>query len=468
LQSSYAPILEAAQVYKVFLALLTLTIALAGGCVDSDDTVVDKVLLISIDTLRADYLGVYNPVMRTSPNLDALAEESVVFTDAITQATSTLASHTSLFYSMHTFVHRAYLNSQPEPKVTVPMVALRDAGFLTAAFVGGGQLRPQFGVNRGFDIYEVINTRNINQSSRGRDRLGDLHDEVAAFLRHHRDDRFFLFVHTYEPHWPYDPPQEFIDAVEAQMDSAALGRNATPRDLQEYEVGFGVTEDAYLATNRRAMYAAVVAYVDHFMGRLLATIQEMGLDDRLMIVFIADHGESLGERGVLGHNRFYTEQLRVPLIIRVPGVEARRTDVPVQLIDVLPTIISALAVDPPYEFMGQSLMPLLLGDESVVDRGRVRFSENKGSAGVLRGPWKIVFNLDNPALRTLYNLEEDPGELINRAPQQPELAEELVHLYYGFAARHRSIAQQFPHNDLDVGELGPDVLRELRALGYIQ
>ncbi len=453
---------------KALLTILTLSLGVSAGCGDTSGPVTDKVLLISIDTLRADYLGVYNPVMKTSPNVDAFAEESVVFTDAITQATSTLASHTSLFYSMHTFIHRAYLNSQPEPKVKIPIAALRDAGFLTVAYVGGGQLRPQFGLNRGFDTYEVVNTRNINQKTRGKDRMGELHDHVARFLSDHRDDSFFLFVHTYEPHWPYDPPQEFIDEIESQMDAADLDRNVASRDLQEYEVGYGVTEDAYLATNRRVRYAAVVRYVDHFMGRLLATIRELGLDDELMIVFIADHGESLGERGVLGHNRFFTEQLRVPLIMKVPGVEAHRTDAPVQLIDVLPTVFAALSVEAPYEFMGQDLMPLMRGDESAVEKERVRISENKGTAGVLREDWKLVFNLDNPTLRQLYNLAEDPDELVNRAEEQPELAEELLHLYYGFAARHRSIAQQFPHNDLDMGELGPDVLRELRALGYIQ
>ena len=322
------------------------------ACTGPADRAFDKVIVISIDTLRADYLGAYGAPAGLTPAIDELAASSMLFEDAITSATSTLPSHTSLFYSLHTLVHNAYTGNPPVPQLISPVEVLRRAGYRTAAFVGGGQLRPIFRLDRGFETYEVINTRNINPTTRNTDRLADLDAAASEFLQQHREDPFFLFLHTYEPHHPYDPPPRFIE--EARALGAGSGEVDLEAPLIEFEDGLGVSPEAWVADNRRLQYAAEVRYVDDFIGKLLQRLGDLELTDDVIIFFLADHGESLGERGLLGHNRFTTEQLRVPLIIRVPGIEGGRTAEPGQLVDVMPTVFSLLGVEQPTRFSGRT------------------------------------------------------------------------------------------------------------------
>ena len=152
-------------------AIFCSLVLIRSACTSRSEGRFDKIILISIDTLRADYLGAYGAPVELTPAIDALAGSGVLFDDAITSATSTLPSHTSLFYSVHTFVHNAYTGNPPDPQITSPVEVLRRAGYRTAAFVGGGQLRPVFSLDRGFETYEVVNTRNINSRTRDTDRL---------------------------------------------------------------------------------------------------------------------------------------------------------------------------------------------------------------------------------------------------------------------------------------------------------
>lgn len=450
------------------LALAVTLLSLTGACAPAQPPApartFDKVVLLSIDTLRADYLDVYTPGLGTSPRLEQFAQEAQVFEDAITQATSTLPSHMSVMYSIHTFVHRAYLSSQPVVGVPSPVGTLAEAGYATAAYVGGGQLRPQFGLDRGFDSYEVVNTRNINAETRGTDRLDDLLVAASRFLRQHGDEPFFLFLHTYEPHYPYDPPPEFLEPfAEGLKNAPGLGIEAP---LHEYVDDRGVPREAWLDDRRRAKYAAEVRYVDDFFGRLMRRLEAQGLADDTLVVVVSDHGESLGERGIIGHNLFYTEQLRVPLLMRVPGMDGARHDDPVQLVDVMPTLFALLGQEAPYPFMGQSLVEVLRG--TPLDPERVRVAENKGRGAVLRGPWKVVFPLQSTDGMQLFRLDEDPGELTDRFGERPQLAMELRGLYEQLVSRNDALLALFPHGDESSEDLDPETLEELRALGYIQ
>ncbi len=448
-------------------ALLALAGALSGACgAPAPSTPIEHVILISIDTLRADYLEPYGAPTGLTPNVAEFAAGTIVFDDAITQATSTLPSHTSLFYSVHSFVHRAYTGNPPDPQLPSPVGTLRDAGFRTAAFVGGGQLRPRFGLDRGFDTYEIVDTRNIGSDNRDVDRLGNLLTATDGFLREHGRDPFFLFLHTYEPHLPYAPPAAFLSQV------SAIGADGIGADLDaplvEYTPDAGVPEGAWIADDSRRLYAAEVAYVDDFLGKLFALLDQMALTDNTLIVLTSDHGESLGERGLLGHNLFYTEQLRVPLLIRVPGLAAGRSDAPVQLIDVMPTLYALLDVDPPYPFMGTDLGPLLRGDPAT-GPDRVRFSENKGFAAVLQGPWKVVFALREHNNFQLFNLAADPGELHDLANERAARAAQLIRKYDGLVAANATLMSLFPRRGEEAAQaLDEETRRELRALGYIQ
>ena len=166
------------------------------------------------------------------------------------------------------------------------------------------------------------------------------------------------------------------------------------------------------------------------------------------------------------HTLFYTEQLRIPLIVRVPGLGGGRIDAAVEAIDVMPTIFSLLGIDPPYPFQGRDLAPLMMGDEDG-NRERVRFSENRGGIAVLREPWKLIYFRDARQPVELYNLVEDPGELNNLAPQHPEIVADLQERYAELVVASEPLVQLFPHEG---GQLTLDeaTLEQLRALGYIR
>ena len=453
---------------RVLYGGVVFVLCVSWACGGSVNPTFDKIILISIDTLRADYLGVYGAPAGLTPATDELAESSMVFEDAITSATSTLPSHTSLFYSQHTFIHNAYTGNPPDPQLVSPVEVIRRAGYRTAAFVGGGQLRPIFRLNRGFDTYEIINTRNINPTTRNTDRLANLQAAANGFLDEHGDESFFLFLHTYEPHQPYDAPDRFMEEVRAI--GVGGGDVALDAPLVEFQEGLGVPKEAWVASDRRLQYAAEVRYVDDFIGKLLDRLRELELTDEVVVIFLADHGESLGERGLLGHNRFTTEQLRVPLMIRVPGVEGSRASDPVQLLDVMPTIFSLFGLEQPYPFLGADLRPLLAGEVPTWSADRIRVSENKGVAAVLQGPWKAVFNIE-PVVHTsvqLFNLVEDPGELVDRSEDRPELALQLVDEYERLLIRHAGLKALFPRAADGPPELDEETLRDLRTLGYIR
>lgn len=450
--------------------------AVAVGCAGDEEVrilPVDKVILVSVDTLRRDYLGVYNDVMPTSPYLDRFASDSFVFTDAMAQSTSTLPSHTALLYSIHTFVHRAYVTGWPDPQVTSPIEEIRQAGFATAAFVGGGQMDPQFGLlTRGFDRYEVINTLDTKGGWKGRDRLGELMEATAGFLRQHHDDSFFLLLHNYEPHFDYDPPEALLrkyQELAADLDTEEL-------DEAEPLVGDNATLAAFLATERRVNYAALVEYVDQFVGALLQELETLGIDEQTAIVFTADHGDSHGERGRNGHGTYFEEVVKVPLIIHVPSAAGEQIDAPVQLVDIMPTLFKLLRLEPPYPFMGRDLVPLMQGRQHVIPADRVRFSENKatsapestGYGAILRNEWKLLYDLDDLDAIQLFNLELDPGEVRDFSEDNVRIVSSLMAEYQRRVRESEHLRALFPHGDFDLDDLDSATIEQLRALGYIR
>ena len=326
---------------------------------------------------------------------------------------------------------------------------------------------PRYGLDRGFGNYEVINTRDIDAENRRKDRLGELHDAAESFLTGHVDEPFFLFLHTYEPHTPYAPPDRHLE----QARSVGAGGIGADLDAPLRRVrgrarraGRGVDRGRSPPQVRRGE----VAYVDEFLGNLFDTIDRLQLADNTVIILTADHGESLGERGIVGHNKFYTEQLRVPLIVRAPGAAPARTSEPVELIDVMPTIFAQLGVEPPYPFEGRDLSPVLAG-ESTDDPERYRFSENKGQVAVLQGNWKVVFNQRDPNDFQLFDMAADPGELNDLADERAAVGGRLIRAYQDMVTANANLAALFPRagEDFDA-TLDEETRRQLRALGYLQ
>ena len=440
------------------LFLLAALLIIISGCANSipEPTVapVDRVLLISIDTLRPDFLSSYNPELDTSPNIDGFAEEGTIFTDVLAHASSTARSHKSILYSLYPSVHKTSKTTVPEEKLVSPLETLQQAGFTTTGIVGGGQLKAEFGFSKGFDEYiELPSITRANQ-------IEAFEKESFRWLGEHRDDKFFLFLHTYEPHCPYSPPEEFAAKragwYEGKVDPGKCGARYYNKVL--------MGDEDYRFV--RDLYAAEVEYVDSALGRLFDELKRLGLYNEMMIIFTSDHGESLGERSYVGHNRPYNVQLRVPLIIKLPGVAPSRVDAPLESIDVMPTVFAAVGLEPPYGFQGVNLIPLMKG-EGQVDVERIRIATHPNLVSVHRGPWHLIYS-PNAKRVELYNLSVDPDELSNVAEANRHIARELRDYYDEMNRHSRELAANFTLRDGGALILDDKAREELRALGYIQ
>ena len=421
---------------------------------------IDRVILISIDTLRADFLGSYSPGLDTTPNLNRFASDSVVFTDVLSHAASTATSHKSILYSLYPSVHKASKDTVPTEHVVAPVDALRSAGFTTGAIVGGGQLREEFGLAKGFQDYIVL-----PPVTRG-NQLEAFEEESFKWLAAHRDDKFFLFLHNYEPHCPYDAPEEFTAKragwYKGDVDPGQCGAQYYNK-LQMGKEDFQFVRD---------LYAAEVEYLDVSLGRLFDALKRLGLYDSPLIVFTSDHGESLGERRYVGHNRLYNIQLQVPLIIKPPQTVPRaadapaRVDAPIESIDIMPTIFAAMSVTPPFPFQGKSLWPLMTG-VSRRDPDRERIASHPNLVSVHRNQWHLLYNPTGQRAE-LYDFRADPEELDNLAEEHEPIVSELRESFDRMERESQELANQFELRDGGTPVLDESAIEELKALGYIQ
>jgi arylsulfatase A-like enzyme len=292
------------------------------------------VILISIDTLRADHLGCYGYTGARTPNIDALAAEGALFENAATAAPLTLPAHSSIFTGRTPLRHGIVDNfgfRLPDGETTLAE-KLNAHGFATGGFAGAFVLDSRFGVAQGFETY-VDRFETPSESATGLGGHERSADQVLPpaleWMAGQGERPFFAFVHFFDPHAPYDPPSAFLEAP---------GSDA-------------------------ARYDAEIAFVDSQVGKLVAFLKERGLYGDSLIVLLADHGESLGEHGESTHGLFvYDATIRVPLLVRGRGiVPGTRIGAQVRTIDVMPTVLELLGLTPGPEVEGRSLEPLLVG-----------------------------------------------------------------------------------------------------------
>ena len=417
-----------------------------------------NVILVSIDTLRADRLSLYGHPRDTSPGLAAWAESSaVVFENAVAPAPWTLPSHTSMLTGLSALHHGVnYAHQSVRQDLTLLAEPLRRAGFATLAMVGGGYLSPMFGFSQGFDVYRHWPDRTVDRElERGVSR-------AVAWLDQHRSAPFFLFLHTYEVHKPLTPRQPFLDAF------GGLPEGWPERDLrtvseQLEEHGFrtrnrwvirhpetrvpGPLSESDLAVVSR-LYDAGVAYADDQLNRLWRALEETGLDHNTVVVVTSDHGEALGEKGLTGHVYPYDFNLMVPLIVALPGREhaGRRVEQQVSLVDLVPTILELVGLPVPDGLDGSSLLPLIAGEAPAVERQAWSYAGSSNHGVALRVSNRLKYILNDSihpsagGREELYRLVEDPAEeheLAADAPELPHLRrrvrELLVREYRGLA-----------------------------------
>ena len=323
-----------------------------------------NLLLITLDTTRMDHLGCYGYALPTSPAIDSVAGGGVRFTGALTQIPLTGPAHATMMTGLHPHEHGAVRNGVPLPQEARTLAErLRDAGYRTGAFLSGWPLRAGLsGLDQGFDVYDdsmqnryrLVNTQRFAHQ---------VTPPARSWLRRHAGERFFLWVHYFDPHAPYLRRPGLFDALGPDVREAT--RSIAPRILK---------------------YDSEIRHMDEQIGSLLATLRALGLERDTLVVITADHGEAFGEHGYVGHGRFlYEEIVRIPLIAAWPGriAEGVTVDAPVGLIDVAPTILSLLDLPLPEFTTGIDLSLMLRGDQDEPTAGfagrRVYFETYPGA-----------------------------------------------------------------------------------------
>jgi len=354
--------------------LAALIIATVGSGCGEPGQLRPNALLITVDTLRADRLGVYGFSWDTSPAIDRLAASGVVFERAIAGASFTTGSHASIMTSRYTREHTiGYMNGGTRLEgITTLAEILNQQGYQTAAFVGNIMLDRSTGLDRGFEIYnDELPQAELNRGF-AFERIAEQTTDAALLWLKHRDSRpFFLWVHYQDPHGPYTPPPAFRGRFQPEFKpherplpvlDSVTGLNGIP----SYQVLEGIRRPSVYETR----YAEEIAYADHWIGELISEVDADASGAGTIILFTADHGESLGEEGLyFSHGSTTTpDQAHVPLILRASGLPAGRRAETVHHVDVMPTLLDLLGVELPAGASGIALGPIVRGDLPMPDR----------------------------------------------------------------------------------------------------
>lgn len=332
-----------------------------GGEVTTIATPSRGVILISLDTVSAEHLSLYGYERETTPSLSLLAERGIVFDHAYVQLPGTLPSHMSIFTGLYPDQHGVFPPSGVlgEFVETLPQAFLT-GGFRTAAFTEGGFVSGRFGFSRGFEIYTedrvLVWTGGNHVFKKGLHYLENVR----------RDEKFFMFLHTYAAHDPYTPPKEcrelFWDGP--PPDDVPLSESGV---LTDHNNGWKlVTRDQ--AEYYKSQYDAEIRCLDAVVGDFISAVGDLGLLDETTIVITSDHGEEFLEHGMLAHEQIYNENLHVPLLILPPGgTQGHRVTDVVESIDIAPTLLDMAGLEPMPGIAGRSLVPLFEGPERAWD-----------------------------------------------------------------------------------------------------
>ena len=390
-----------------------------------------NVLLITLDTTRADHLPIYGYKGVKTPNLDRLAGESYVFDDAVSHVPLTLPAHTSILTGMLPLAHGIRDNAGffvDEKIVTLPEI-LKEEGYSTSAFVSAFVLDSRWRLNQGFDVYhDYFSLEEFNQlTPQDAQRTAvETASEAEQWLKNHKGGSFFSWVHFYDPHDPYNPPEPFKTEYSSRL------------------------------------YDGEIAYMDVAIGKLLHAVSSSGLERNTIVIVTADHGEGLGEHEEETHAMFvYDTTQRVPLLVRIPGMKGQRLGILARHIDLAPTILDLLGIQKNNEMQGSSLIPLMKGGQ---DFGRSAYRESMYSE--LHFGWSPVRSLVTSRFQyidlprpELYDRIQDPAEAHNLINQERDTAKSLKTQLDKIVGAHPNISQP--------QKMDPEMEAGLRALGYI-
>lgn len=378
-----------------------------------------KIVLVSLDTLRADHLGTYGHELPTSPTIDALARTGTVFDRAFSPAPFTLPAHVSLFTSQDPSAHHVLVNTgrKLSSRDTTLAEAFQQEGIVTAGFHGGGYVGASFGFAEGFDTYERHSG------------FADAVDSTLEFLEARRDENVFVFLHTYDIHAPYEAPdaqlspfaERFRKLSDALPDGVAADQLGSMRRLSEHNQGsrpFSADELELL----RLLYDAGIRAADDQLARFLDGLERLGLRDDTLIVLMSDHGEEFMEHGGLLHGHsMHGELLRIPLIMAGPGIPAaRRVTEAVGLVDIAPTLLAWLGAPKPASMEGRALQPAFRDRTlAAAPLAGSLLAQERELLSLVHAEHHYIHDAETGA-ELLFDLRSDPGEMNDLASLELE------------------------------------------------
>jgi arylsulfatase len=422
-----------------------------------------NLVLIVLDAAARDRLGVYGYPGKTTPELDALARESLVFDTAHSQAAYTLASTASLFTSLLPAGHGVVKKSQKlDPRLMTLAGVLRKAGFATGAFSANGFASPTFGMDNGFERFETVG-RGAGPESVAGPKAVELRferwlDKLAA-QEATAPRRFFAYLHFIQPHEPYDlAPAEYYHGLDAGYVGPVDGSAEFMRRIMRHEL-VPSEEDVERLVR---LYDGNLRYVDAAVGRVIEKLRGQGLLDRTLLIVTADHGEATGEHGFFGHNYSMQEEVTaIPLLIRLPGKAGRsgRVSRPAASIDVAPTALAALGVAEPDAFQGVDLLAPPTEETSAPPRVVYsRSAHDRSSSALWFGNFKYV---DDPGRA---------GRTLTRGPDLDGDSNLVAHhpITYAFLDRSRiAIENTASATKPGRADISLETRAALEALGYV-
>jgi choline-sulfatase len=400
-----------------------------------------NVILLTLDTTRADHLACYGyPGVRT-PNLDSLARRGVLFEQAATNSPLTLPAHCSILTGMYPTYHGVRINGNTalnEEQTTIAEV-LSGQDYQCGAFIGAFVLDGRWGLRQGFqhydDQFDLKKYKHIDLGAVQRPG-NEVMDIALDWLEKQKNSPFFAWIHLYDPHTPYDPPEPY--------------------------------RSEYGPKSLHGLYDGEIAFMDEQIGRCLSWLENNGLDRSTILILVGDHGEGLGSHGEGTHGYFiYDYAIHVPLIIVTPFEELQGVRVPsqVRIIDIFPTLMDIAAVIPPAETQGRSLLPLMFRPQKEEDG----FAYAESMSPNLQFGWSSIHSLrttqykyiDTPKAE-LYDLTRDPGEQTNLFRQYPDIAREMKETLDGLMEETGRGAPTPQAANLD-----KETIERLSALGYV-
>jgi arylsulfatase A-like enzyme len=471
---------------KVTLIIIVCCLVGCSTPEDAEETVLItkgeklSVLLIVVDTLRADHLGCYGYDQSTSPAIDRFAQEAVVYESAIAAAPLTMPSMAGMlsgYYPDRTGV----VNHSPADALegTIPTMAevFQSNGYKTAAVVSNAWLAsPRKGFDRGFETF--LTTRKLKTGLGAK----SLTDQAIGLIDSFEDEPFFLWLHYLDPHMPYRPPQELAQIFGNDDGNSRIIQAFRTQKNSAQSIYFSQAHQPEDVTATRQLYDACIRFVDFHIERLLASLSHRGLSEDLLVILTADHGEALGDHGLYfahDHN-VYQELVRVPLMIRAPGIASRRISSDVSLIDIMPSLCQWLSLDSCAGSDGQ-VLPLTSDHQR---RDRVVFSASapyreryhlnpRIYVPGIDGRWtmalkngKKLIKIPHPQHTILeaYDLRADPTELNQLEPESSGFQLLMAELRQW----EEGVKQDRLKPRSGVGAIDAETKQQLQSLGYLR